>query len=500
MKTLLENAAGDRDDLGLFTDSDNAGARAQELSGLAAASTKSGNHAGAASTHDRAARMHGKAAELMDAAGRGSEAKAHRTAAKTHKRFAAIHAKGAEQQTPTHAEGKVATVELEAVLENETLDEDGWALIAPFGEHRKTRLVKRNGQIEEQRFIQVLDNAAADQLMSKENSLFRKIRRALIGIPVYKGHPDLAEHAPETLGNGKEKKEVIGLIDQVRKGARGIEAHFSLTPAGAAAVENEGCKYPSVLWLVLPEGERDGAILARPFKLLSAGLTAYPNISGVDSLSNERPAGQNQENQTKEPDMKLLAGWLIANGAVLANTEQPTETQVLEAFQKLHTSKAGEVVTLGNEKTTMTGKITTLETAKAAAETKATEAATTLANETTARKAERKGRAEMTVDLAIHRGKLSIAQREAQVTALENAKDFEEAAKTLLGSATKHKTTGAESTESGKVLANEENGDARHEYDTHLANEMKNTGDPVKAHSNVMKKNPGLAEKLKARK
>ena len=42
-----------------------------------------------------------------------------------------------------------------------TLDEDGWALIAPFGEHPKTRVVKKNGRLVEEKFIQVLDNQSA---------------------------------------------------------------------------------------------------------------------------------------------------------------------------------------------------------------------------------------------------------------------------------------------------------------------------------------------------
>jgi hypothetical protein len=169
--------------------------------------------------------------------------------------------------------------------EAEALDEAGWALIAPFGEHPKSRLVKKNGRVVEEKFIQVLDNESADRLLSRENSLFRRIRRAMVGIPVYKGHPDLKDYAPETAGVSV-KKEIIGTIDRLRKTGRGIEAHFVLTPAGADAVEREGCKFPSALWFAQPFGRRGEAILARPFKLLSAGLTAHPNICGVESLAN----------------------------------------------------------------------------------------------------------------------------------------------------------------------------------------------------------------------
>jgi len=274
-------------------------------------------------------------------------------------------------------------IEHVTILSNDAaLDEEGWALIAPFGEHPKTRFVKKNGTVRRENFIQVLDQQSADLLLARENSLFRRIRRAVVGIPVYKGHPDLGDFAPETAGGG-EKKEIIGAIDRIRKTARGLEAHFILTPAGADAVEREGRKYPSALWYVQPVGRRGGAVLARPFKLLSAGLTAHPNISGVESLANARPAGPTQEH-TKEPEMKLIAGWLLANGVTLANADSPAESQVLEALQKLHATAAGGAAALGNENTDLKSRISNLESAK-----------TTLENENGALKtqaaAERKG-------------------------------------------------------------------------------------------------------------
>jgi hypothetical protein len=387
------------------------------------------------------------------------------------------------------------------ILSNEAaLDEEGWALIAPFGEHPKTRLVKKNGAIQREHFIQVLDQQSADQLLSRENSLFRRIRRAVVGIPVYKGHPDLADYSPETNTAGA-RKEIIGAIDKVRKTERGLEAHFVLTPAGAEAVERQGCKYPSALWYVQPVGRRGGAVLARPFKLLSAGLTAHPNISGVESLANARPAGPTPEpNKTKEPDMKLIAGWLLANGAKLAHADSPAESEVLAALQHLHASAAGDAESLGNENSTLTGENTDLKAQLANSQS----TAVALENEIGALKsqtaAERKGRAAAVVDLAIARGKLAVSERPARLQALENTAEFDRDAATLLDSATRFKTAG--SSESGKILSNHgATGDAREEYCAAVERHMKETGetDPVKAHHNVMQNNPGLAEKLRVR-
>lgn len=387
-------------------------------------------------------------------------------------------------------------------LDNDAgIDDDGWALIAPFGEHPKTRLFRENGQVKEQKFIQVLDNESADKLVGKENSFFGKIKRALIGIPVFKGHGDLNDVDPKAVSNEKTKIK-LGVVDAVRKAARGIEAHFALDNDGAEAVA-AGWKFPSAFWYVLPNGTRLDAILARPFKLLSVALTPYPNISGVESLANARQQIAQSEHQqlTKEPDMKLIAGWLMAQGVALANAENPTETQVLEAFQKLHTKSSGDVVALGNEKSTLTGKITTLETESAAHKKRADETATALANEQSARKADRTAAATATVDLAIHKGILTVADRAAQIVALENSADFKKDSETLLAKTPIRKTTSNNSTESGKQTAlNNDAANTMAEYKTAMEKEMPLSGqDPIKAHHSVMTKPEysGLAEKLR---
>lgn len=397
--------------------------------------------------------------------------------------------------------------ELEIILDNiSAIDDDGWALIAPYGEHLKTRVARVNGVLTEQKFLQVLDNDAASAMLSKENSLFRRIKRAVVGIPVYAGHPDLADHSPETLANKREKKIPIGVINKVRKGELGIEARFHLTPDGGIAVENQGCKFPSALWLCLANGEtKNGATVVKPFKLLSVGLTAHPNISGVESLANARGA----ETQTQtEPDMKLLAGYLIAQGLVLANTEAPTEVQILEAIKTFHTAEAGKVVTLGNEKSTLAGQITKLETDLTAEKGKVA----TLENSRTdlsgkivtlenAVKAERKGRAECAVDLAIHKGRLTIAEREAQILTLANAKndaEFATAVTALLAKGKVVKLAGGSDTQVGKALANADAPSARDQYcDAIKAHMAANPDDGIMtAHKAVKTKFPALFDKM----
>lgn len=320
------------------------------------------------------------------------------------------------------------------VLANElALDNDGWALLLPYGEHPKERYAVRDGAPVLEKFIQVVDAAAVEEVLANERgtNLFARIKRAFIRRPVFKGHPDLKLHAPETLANDGALIP-MGLVDAQRKAARGLETRISLTEDGAKAVENEGCKYLSALVLVRPTGEvRDGATVARVFKILSVGLTPTPNISGVDSLANARsnnPAASSDTNQ-KDQMKQLIIGWLAAMGITLAN--DASDQTVLDALQKAHKEKADASAALGNEKTTLAGKVTTLENEKATLTTQLaekstalTQSQTALANEQTKTKAERQGRAEAVVDLTIAQGKLAVADRATHVTTLANAADF----------------------------------------------------------------------------
>jgi len=426
--------------------------------------------------------------------------------------------------------------------------EDGWCLIAPFGEWPKTRVYREGGRVKEQRFLQVLDDAAAEALLAKENSLFGRLKRAFIGVPVYKGHGDLGEVDPQAVtgGGGKIK---LGVVDQIRKTPRGLEAHFALDADGAAAVA-AGWKFPSSFWYVKPERnagsgdpahKSDETIRCRPFKLISVALTPFPNISGVESLANSEnskfniqtseklqsssskagparagaqtilsgvesldgaviPLNEETTNPSQPSDMKLITGWLLAQGAALVNAENPTETQVLEALQHWHTTTSASVATLGNERQTLSDRLTALETEREQLRQQAADTATALTNEKSARYAERQGRAEAITDLAIQRGKTTVAQRDAHITTLANSPDFELAARGLLSGVTVVKTVGQE-VQSGKQnagLPNEQQ-QLQNEYNQAFQAELIATGqNPARAHNNIMTlaKYAGLAEKL----
>ena len=302
-----------------------------------------------AESHARAAKLHRVAAKRATAENKPAQATTHEGIAQGHDAMAACCAD-------------------EPVLANDStdaIDNEGWALIAPFGNHPKTRVFTDGGRVKEQKFIQVLDNESADALLDNENSFFRKLKRALVGIPVYKGHGDLNDHDPKALANETQKIK-LGVVDQIRKAEPrpgrpgGIEAHFTLDNDGAEAVA-AGWKLPSAFWLVMPIGNEGDAILARPFKLLSVALTQFPNISGVESLANQREAGSQSRAghaaRTVDTMKQLLIGWLAAQGLALAN--DATEQSVFDAFLKEMQTRSSSISALGNEKSTLNGSLTT---------------------------------------------------------------------------------------------------------------------------------------------
>lgn len=321
-------------------------------------------------------------------------------------------------------------------LENElALDNDGWALLAPFGEHQKERQATINGQIVTERYVQILDETAVDAVIANEKgtNILQRIKRALVKRPIYRDHPDLKLYAPESVAIGNQELTPLGVNGGCRKTERGLEFQPHLTPDGAAAVENDGCKYPSALFLLKKTGVvRDGGwIEVRPFALASIGLTPTPNISGVDSLANARankPAASggcatSTQNQNEDTMKQLLIGWLAAQGIALANDS--TDQTVFDAFNKAWTERSTATAALGNDKSNLTQTVNTLTATAAAEKKRADEATTALANAATETGKVRKQFIEARVDLAITQGKVALADRANEIAALENSKVIE---------------------------------------------------------------------------
>ena len=192
---------------------------------------------------------------------------------------------------------------------------------------------------------------------------------------------------------------------------------------------------------------------------------------------------------------QILIGWLAAQGVALAN--DATDQAVFDAFNKEMSTRSASITILGNEKNTLTSNLTTLTSERDAQKKLAADNATALANEQAARKAERKNAATFAVDLAIQRGKLTVADREGKITALENSTSFDAEVKALTEGKPVVKTE-AVSGKQQAALGNEAK-QAQAEYQEAFKTELVATGqDPIRAHNNVMRlpKYAGLAAKL----
>jgi len=198
-----------------------------------------------------------------------------------------------------------------------------------------------------------------------------------------------------------------------------------------------------------------------------------------------------------------LIGWLAAQGVALAN--EASDQQVIQAVQKKlnelkqaanasalsNSNERNQVAALENERTTLTAKNSELTVA--------------LENERTARKNDRTASASAVVDSAIRLGIVTVADRDAKITALSNSADFAKDAETLLKQKPANKTMESGTDLSGRQQAalGNETVALQNEYNAALQAELMVTGqNAVKAHHNIMTlpKYSGLAAKLAPKK
>jgi hypothetical protein len=336
-------------------------------------------------------------------------------------------------------------------LANEfAVGEDGWVRIAPYGDSIKERETRQpDGSVRAERFVQRFTPEAGAEMARRGNSLWGKIRRFRVGVPIYRRHPDLAKHSPNTVQAAPSGPQAEhGVFADLDARADGLYGRPVLTAAGQHAIENEGMKYLSPFWWTKKLGEENGATIVEPVELISAGLTDRPNIAGGEALANQKDSETKKQEESMKKRLIELLGLL---GVALANEadEAAVEAGVAAAMEKAKAS-ADAATALANEKTA-------LDAGKAEAEAKlATEQAahaatqTALANERTAREAaqakataERKARIDLVLDQAVAAGRITPAERPTWATALANETEFDAKSAELARAAGKVKTASA---------------------------------------------------------
>jgi hypothetical protein len=282
-----------------------------------------------------------------------------------------------------------------------TMDGEGWTVI-PYGMHPHSMGMQQFGRDE------------ATKMVGYFRGTWNRIKRAITGLPVFNGHPDLP-----AMANAYPDKAEYGQVADMQVWPNGLAIKMVLSAAGARLIE-AGKKFISPHWLANETGRTaDGKVVFSPVFMKSIGLTEVPNIPNPTSLLNTAASAENQK--MKEKLIKLLG---LANEA----DEQAIEARIAG----LLTRPSAEA--LANEATARTlaeGNLTQLtnENKQLKADLDGTKVA--FANE-------RKARTDELIAVAIRGGKITEADKPVWEKRL--TRDFEEESKALANAAVVVKT------------------------------------------------------------
>jgi phage I-like protein len=276
-----------------------------------------------------------------------------------------------------------------AALSNEFALDADW-LKVPYGDHPHALGLQR------------LDRAAAEELAANFRGFGARLGRLFGGAPIYIGHPD-----DPRLANQFPDRKAYGWIMAIEARDDGLYLQPKWGAAGQDLLANAHYKWFSPFWGCRNDGLENGRAILRPVRLVSIGLTNTPNIEGIPPLANEdatqpTPKGEPPVNRTD----------LIKALGLPENADDPAILAAIKAVQdELAALKAKAAESESARQDAANEK-----TARAAAES-------ALANEKSARIAERKARIELLLDNAQAAGKFTPAQRPQWAADLD--KDFE---------------------------------------------------------------------------
>lgn len=254
---------------------------------------------------------------------------------------------------------------------------DGWARI-PYGEWPHEQGLQRFGRAE------------AEAMVGYFKNTWNRIKRAVVGMPIFRGHPDLA-----AVANEYPDKGVYGTIADLEARGDGLYLRPILSEAGALLVNEQGLKFFSPHWLARKLPDEAGKPVFAPAFLVSIGLTARPNIAGT-SLVNAQP----------QPATTTMPPWLLL---LLGLANEATEAQVTAKVTDLLARP--ETTALANEKTRADGLAAEIENRKSEIAT----LTTALANAQSAH-------AETLIASAIAAGRITEAQKPVWLARLQ--RDF----------------------------------------------------------------------------
>jgi len=241
------------------------------------------------------------------------------------------------------------------------LDDDGWAMLAPYGDTRmqgtpenpdafRTRFpgvpVDAQGRVT---VVQRVDRDAATRLANAFNSVGSRVLRFFRGAPIYIGHPDVPG-MQSRYANAEEQGRIAKL--DAREG--GLYCLPVFNDLGARLLESSGKLGFSAYWKGDPDSEEGGSLIYKPARFVSAGLTPTPNLP-VEFL-----------NTAPQMDLKKLIALLAAlNVPSVTLANDATEAQVAAAITAIGAHLAG-TASLANERTSIASERDQLRTDLAA--------------------------------------------------------------------------------------------------------------------------------------
>lgn len=292
-------------------------------------------------------------------------------------------------------------------------DKDGFALIAPLGNHSHPV------------GLQLVDSAAVANMVARHHSAIARVVRFFgsAAVPVYQGHPD-----DVSFGDSHEDTTRYGEAVTLQQRPDGLYAKIEWTAAGNALL-NAGKKlYYSPRWLMAPADAGGNLRSYRPYKLLSIGLTPTPNIAGA-AANEQQPKSSAKMNKLLEA-LLLRLGFTTTQAAAAAANEAtaPAEAEVLAAIDKL----TADLAAANAAKDKAEGDLAAANAAKAKVEADLAAANTTATEAATAANAKLQSVAKLIVGQAIKAGVITAANEQAEIDLLLGHSDIPAAANALL--------------------------------------------------------------------
>lgn len=309
------------------------------------------------------------------------------------------------------------------------VDSDGWALLAPYGDHPHARGIQR------------FTKEAGEALVSHFKSWGSRLKRAFVGVPIYRGHPDNRDFA-----NVHTDKQEYGQVSGLEAREDGLYWKPTLNDAGAELVQ-QGFEFGSINWDCMPLANR----VFQPMRALSVGLTDRPNIPGqslANASSEDSPHNQNEKDTIMPP-------WLLE---LLGLPETASEDEVKAALAKMKEAAASQPsdapAEMANELAANKAQIDTLKKKLDTVET-------TLANE----------RRDNAIAAALQEGRITAAEKETWQKRLD--RDFEAESKALANVAPAIDPT----RRTAAIRPGAQTSNRQAEIDTVVRKRMKDTGE-----------------------